>query len=182
MLSIRPQDGLHGHLSVDFLAVLKPHASLSDTAFETAVTAMLALSILASVVANQFNAWPVGVAVGLTGLLTASLFVVWRSGLDRSEEVRLCGQELCVRRYRKGHLVDQRRFGLERTRLLRRDDADYGCLGLCLERHGSRFCIGADLPPAERDRFARSLVAAAASQGLRLPVVSVAGVAFRHPA
>lgn len=171
MLSLQARPAPPERTAGDFLAVLKPHASLSDASFETAVTGMLALSILASVVANPTQVWPVGVAVGLTGLLTASLFVVWRAGLDRCEEVRLCGSELCVRRFRKGRLVDQRRFGLDRTRLLRRDDPDHGCLGLCLERQGKRFGVGADLPPGERDRFARSLVAAIAAAGRHLPVV-----------
>lgn len=172
MLSLQARQLPPDQTSGDFLAVLRPHASLSDEVFESAVTAMLALSILASVVANQLGVWPIGVAVCLTGLLTATLFVTWRAGLDRCEEVRLCGHELCVRRFRKGRLVDQRRFGLDRTRLIRRDDPDHGCLGLCLERHGSRFCIAADLPPGERDRFARSLVAAVKATGRAMPVIS----------
>lgn len=159
--------------SGEFFAVLRPCGALPGDRFETAVFAMLALSAFSCVVAEQLGVWPVGIAVGLAGLLTASLFVVWRTGLDRSEEVRLCGGELCVRRYRKGRLVDQRRFGLDRARLLRRDDPDHGCLGLCLERRGSRFCIAADMVPAERDRFARNLVSAVQATGRSLPVVSI---------
>lgn len=155
-----------------FHAVIRPHQSLPDPVFELAVSATLAISIAASVIANHIGLWPIGVSVGLTGLLTASLFVLWRADQDRFEDVRLCDGELCVRRYRKGRLVDQRRFGLDRTRLMRCDDPDYGCRMICLERRGSRFCIAADLSPAERDRFARGLVAAIKSSGRVLPVVS----------
>ncbi|MCB1420486.1 MAG: DUF2244 domain-containing protein [Notoacmeibacter sp.] len=169
---------MSGHRSVSispsgpdaFHAVIRPHQSLSDAAFEGWVLGFIAFAILSSVIANMAGAGPVGFFMGLDGMLIAGMFVAWRAHQDRREEIMVEAGNLTLRRYRKERLVEQRRFPASRLVLSRNDDPDYGCLKLQIGRQDRFFPIACDLSPHERTAFAEALCSALRQQG-RGPVL-----------
>lgn len=167
-----PPSGRDAASADAFHAVLRCGPKLSDPVFEASVITVLALALLAAVVLADGAFWPAGTSLGLAGLATATASVSLRAAGDRHEEVRACGKDLCVRRFRRGMLVDQRRFALERTSLVRTEDRLGRCRDLHLVRNGSRYRIAGDVSPMERDRFARALVQSIADRGGVLALVT----------
>lgn len=148
-----------------FHAVIRPHQSLSDAAFEGWVLGFIAFAMAASVFFNMSGMGPVGFFMGLDGLLIAGMFVAWRAHQDRHEEITVDGDCLTIRRFRKDRMIEQRRFPASRLKLARHDDPDHGCLKLLIGRRDSIYPIACDLSPHERSAFAEALCVALRRMG-----------------
>jgi uncharacterized membrane protein len=155
-----------------FHAVIRPHRSLSDMAFESWVLGFLVIGLAMSLTANSLGYPPIGFFLGLDAILISSMFVAWRCAQDRREEIFLDGSTLMICRFRKDILVDQRRFFADCLDIERNDDPDYGCLSLRISRKSASFPIACDLSPAERDAFADALCDALRAAG-HLPIVRI---------
>lgn len=143
-----------------FAAEIRPHRSLSATAFRRLMLATALLSAGLSLPFFLMGAWPV---VGFFGLDVALLYLAFRWSYRTArarEEVVVTPLELFVRKISHWGEVSEWRFNPLWVRLKREEDEDYGLMRLAIVERRRSLDVGGFLSPPERADFARVFGAA----------------------
>jgi uncharacterized membrane protein len=143
-----------------FSARMTPHRSLNHTGFLVLMAFVSVVSFAAGLAFLLMGAWPV---LGFFGLDVIAIYWAFRIYFRRaqaSEEIRLTGSELYVRRIsHRGHVMEFA-FNPLWVQLDRQAHAEFGVERLYLVSKGRRIAIGGFLGADEKASFANALMAA----------------------
>jgi uncharacterized membrane protein len=140
-----------------FAATIQPHRSLGDGRRRMVIVLVAVAAALSSVPFWLVGAWPV---IGYFGLDVLLLWLAFRINTRRArafEEVVLTHVELCLRKVTHRGETREWRFSPAWVRVERREDEEFGLLGLSVVSGRTRVPLAAALSPAERADFARAL-------------------------
>jgi uncharacterized membrane protein len=140
-----------------FAARLSPHRSLSPAGVRLLLILFAAVSGLVSVPFFVMGAWPV---VGFFGLDVLALWLALKLNADAArayEEVRVTALEVSLAQVSARGRRREWRFVPLWTRLVRREDEEFGLLHLDVASRQERVEIARCLGPAEKAEFADAL-------------------------
>lgn len=140
-----------------FTARLSPTRSLGAEARRIVITAVAAAGIVASVPFMLVGAWPVAGFFGLDIALVWLAFHVNMRDARGREELVVTHVELLLARFGPRGERREWRFNPRWVRLERREDEEFGLLGLSLVSGGRRVAVGERLSPPERAALAAGL-------------------------
>lgn len=146
-----------------FTATLRPNQSLSLGGLRAVMLAFGLVSLFAGLVSISLGFWPIA---GFFGLDVLGLYLALKISLGRSrslEEIVVTRIEIMLARISHRGVKREWRFNPLWTRLSRREDDEYGLLGLSFESRGRSVAVARDVSPAEREQVADGLGRALAS-------------------
>lgn len=146
-----------------FDATITPHRSLGQNGFRIVMTLVCLASVASSIPFVVLGAWPVA---GFFGLDVIALFIAFHVNFRHArafERIVVTPIEVLLRKVSHHGREAVWRSNPAWTKLERKDDEDYGLLGLNLVSRGRSVAVAAALSPGEREGFADALGAALAS-------------------
>ncbi|PTM40121.1 DUF2244 domain-containing protein [Bosea sp. 124] len=146
-----------------FDATITPHRSLGTNGFRLVMTLVCLASIVSSIPFVMLGAWPVA---GFFGLDVVALFIAFHLNFRHArafERIVVTPLEVLLRKVSHHGREAVWRSNPAWTKLERKDDEDYGLLGLNLVSRGRSVTVAGALSPGEREGFAEALGAALAS-------------------
>ncbi|PZN97038.1 MAG: DUF2244 domain-containing protein [Hyphomicrobiales bacterium] len=145
-----------------FDATITPHRSLGQNGFRIVMTLVCLVSIVSSIPFVVLGAWPVA---GFFGLDALALFIAFHVNFRHArafERIVVTPLEVLLRKVSHHGREAVWRFNPAWTKLERKDDEDYGLLGISLVSRGQRVVVAGALSPGEREGFADALGSALA--------------------
>lgn len=145
-----------------FDATITPHRSLGQNGFRIVMTLICLASVVSSIPFIVLGAWPVA---GFFGLDVLALFIAFHVNFRHArafERIVVTPLEVFLRKVSHHGREAIWRSNPAWTKLERKDDEDYGLLGLSLVSRGRSVPVAAALSPQEREGFANALGAALA--------------------
>jgi uncharacterized membrane protein len=147
----------------EWVALLRPHRSLSSTGYVTVMTLIAAMNGVVGGVFLAMGAWPV---LGFAGFDVFLLWWAFRASFaagQAAERIRITDHELVLERLRRGGPPERQCFMRCWVRIELEEDAARERIGrLSLVSRDRRIPIGDFLAPEERKSLAAALRAAIA--------------------
>lgn len=140
-----------------FSARLQPHRSLRRRNFRLMMMAFLGANVLTSLPFILFGAWPVAGFLGLDVFLFYLAFKANYRDARAYEDVRVTAFELLLAKVSPKGRRAEWRFNPAFVRLERKEDEEFGTLGLALVSRGKSVEVAAFLGPDEKAHFAVAL-------------------------
>ena len=145
-----------------FIAVLKPHRSLSPRGFVMVMLALISCSFTAGLAFWSMGAWPVVGFFGLDIVLVQLAFRLNYRQARASEEITVFPDRLTVTSTTARGEISEGEFNPYWARLEVQRHPEAGVTRVTIASHGKRLDVAGFLGPHERESFASALSAALA--------------------